>query len=158
MTEKWIGKSLPKIKLPVTTGDTISLPDDIKGKWTVLYFYPKDSTPGCTKQACNYQANISKFKKMKAVVYGVSLDDLKSHEKFQNKFDLKFPLISDPDHKLSEKLGVYGEKKFMGKKYMGLSRDTFLIDDKGKIRKVWRKVKPDVTVDETAQAIKELQS
>lgn len=157
-SDPFVGKKLPKVTLPVTGGDPITLPDDVKGQWTVLYFYPKDDTPGCTKQACSYQENTQAFKKLGAKVYGVSLDSIESHNKFRNKFSLQFPLISDPEHKLSEALGVYGDKTFMGKTYKGLSRDTFLVDGEGKIRQVWRKVKPDTTVEETAKAIQELAS
>ena len=158
MTDALENKNLPKMTLPVFPGDEISIPEDFKGQWTILYFYPKDDTPGCTKQACGYTDQYAKFKKAGVKLFGVSMDDLKSHEKFQKKFSLSFPLISDPDHKLADALGVYGEKSMYGKKYFGLNRDTFLIDSKGKIRKVWRKVKPEETVNETYNTVMEFKN
>ena len=137
------------MSLESSEGKTVKLPKDLKGQWTLLYFYPKDDTPGCTKQACSYRDHLKDFKKNGLMVYGVSLDDLKSHNSFINKFNLNFPLLSDAKRELSEALGVYGDKKFMGRSYKGLSRDTFLIDTKGVICQVWRKVKPELTVEET---------
>lgn len=140
---------LPKTDLESTEGKTVQIPDDLKGNWTILYFYPKDDTPGCTKQACSYRDNISDFTKTGAKVYGISLDSIESHNSFIQKYELNFPLLSDPDHKLSEALGVYGDQEWKGKVFKGLSRDTFLINPEGKVVKVWRKVDPTVTVKET---------
>jgi thioredoxin-dependent peroxiredoxin len=151
-----VGKQLPTVSLESTEGETINIPDDLKGKWTLLYFYPKDDTPGCTKQACNYRDNISKFQKLGVQVLGVSGDDLDSHDDFIKKFSLNFPLLADTDHSLSTALGVYGDQTWNEKTYKGLSRDTFLVDPEGKVRQVWRKVKPDATVNETFEAVQNL--
>lgn len=150
------GKSLPKVKLNSTEGKPVTLPSDWKGNWTLLYFYPRDNTPGCTKQACNYRDHIDNIEKLDLQLYGVSSDSLQSHEKFQSKYKLNFPLLVDEEHKLGQALKSYGLKKFMGRSYKGISRDTFLIDPKGVIRKVWRKVNPLTTVQETISAAKEL--
>jgi peroxiredoxin Q/BCP len=131
-------------------------PQELKNQWTLLYFYPKDDTPGCTKQACSYRDNISEFTKRGVKVFGVSLDDLTSHNAFAEKFSLNFPLIYDKDKALSTFLGVYGEQEWNGNKYMGLSRDTFLIDPNGVVQREWRKVNPLATVGETLQAVVEL--
>ncbi|AXR70019.1 peroxiredoxin [Leptospira mayottensis] len=153
MSDSMLGTNLPTISLESTEGKSIKLPEDIVGSWTLLYFYPKDDTPGCTKQACSYRDNIEEFKKIGAKVYGVSLDHLDSHKNFIQKYSLNFPLLSDPDHKLSEALGVYGDQEWKGKVFKGLSRDSFLISPNGKIQKVWRKVDPTTTVEETLQEI-----
>jgi peroxiredoxin Q/BCP len=149
-----INKFLPTVSLTSTENKSYKLPDDFKGKWIVLYFYPKDDTPGCTKQACSYRDNISEFKNIGAEVVGVSLDDESSHENFKNKYSLNFPLLSDKDHALSEALGVYGDQEWMGKVFKGLSRDTFLINPEGKIIKIWRKVSPTSTMSETFEEIR----
>lgn len=154
MKDEFVGKLVPKITLESSAGGSVTIPESWKGKWIVLYFYPKDDTPGCTKQACSYRDNIEDFKKIGVQVYGVSLDDLKSHDKFISKYNLNFPLLADVDHKLSESLGVYGNQGFMGKIFKGLSRDTFLIDPEGMIREVWRKVKADQTMVETLDAVR----
>ncbi|EQA61881.1 peroxiredoxin [Leptospira alexanderi] len=153
MSDSMLGINLPTISLESTEGKNVKLPEDIAGSWTLLYFYPKDDTPGCTKQACSYRDNIGEFKKIGAKVYGVSLDNLDSHGNFIQKYSLNFPLLSDPDHKLSEALGVYGDQEWKGKVFKGLSRDSFLISPNGKIQKVWRKVDPTTTVEETLQEI-----
>ncbi|EMN44616.1 MULTISPECIES: peroxiredoxin [Leptospira] len=153
MSDSMLGTNLPTISLESTEGKNVKLPEDIAGSWTLLYFYPKDDTPGCTKQACSYRDNIGEFKKIGAKVYGVSLDNLDSHGNFIQKYSLNFPLLSDPDHKLSEALGVYGDQEWKGKVFKGLSRDSFLISPNGKIQKVWRKVDPTTTVEETLQEI-----
>ncbi|WP_061222289.1 peroxiredoxin [Leptospira weilii] len=153
MSDSMLGTNLPTISLESTEGKNVKLPEDIAGFWTLLYFYPKDDTPGCTKQACSYRDNIGEFKRIGAKVYGVSLDNLDSHGNFIQKYSLNFPLLSDPDHKLSEALGVYGDQEWKGKVFKGLSRDSFLISPNGKIQKVWRKVDPTTTVEETLQEI-----
>ena len=124
------------------------------GKHVVLYFYPKDNTPGCTKEACSFRDFNQDIQKLGAVVIGVSKDNHKSHQKFAQKFNLNFPLWSDPDHKLMEAFGAWGEKKFMGKTYMGTIRSTFVIDPKGKIIKVWEKVKPAEHAQEIIEFLK----
>jgi thioredoxin-dependent peroxiredoxin len=120
-------------------GNTVKLAD-YKGKKIVLYFYPKDDTPGCTKEACSFRDNFSMLKKKGIVVLGVSADSVKSHAKFADKFDLPFTLVADEDKKIVNDYGVWGEKKFMGKTYMGINRTTFIIDEKGAIQHIITKV------------------
>lgn len=152
------GKQLINITLPSSKGEAVTLPDDIQGKYTILYFYPKDDTPGCTKQACSYRDIYSEIKDMGAEIYGVSLDDLDSHREFINKYNLNFTLLYDKDHKLSSELEVYGDQEFKGNVFKGLSRDTFLIGPEGTILKVWRNVDPVQSVRETVTAIKNFRS
>jgi len=116
-------------------GNSISL-EGFKGKKVILYFYPKDNTPGCTAQACNLRDNHSVLLSKGFVVIGVSADSVASHKKFENKFELPFPLVADTDKVISEEYGVWGKKKFLGKEYMGITRTTFLIDEKGMIKKI----------------------
>ena len=155
MTEAIEGKTLPKLSLQATSG-ALTLPDDLAGSYSLLYFYPKDDTPGCTKQACAYRDDSDKFKQLGVKVFGVSLDDIPSHEAFRDKFSLNFPLISDPDHELADFFGVYGDHEWQGKKFKGLSRDTFLIDPKGKVVRVFRGVNPTSTSQETYDAVRTL--
>ena len=122
-------------------GKSVSLAD-YSGKWIVLYFYPKDNTPGCTTQACSFRDSSAELKKVGAVVIGVSIDTEKSHQKFIEKQALPFPLWSDPDHKLMDAFGTWQKRKFMGREYMGTTRSTFLIDPNGMIAHVWEKVTP----------------
>ncbi len=130
----------PAFSLSSTGGHTICL-KDLKAKKIVLYFYPKDDTPGCTKEACNFRDGIADLEKAGAVVLGVSPDNVASHEKFQKKFNLPFALLADIDHAVAEAYGVWKEKSMYGKKYMGVERTTFIIDGKGKIAKIFPKVK-----------------
>ena len=130
----------PIFKLPSTSKTNYSLKDSI-GKYVVIYFYPKDDTPGCTLETNDFNKLISKFKKLGCDVYGVSKDSLKSHNKFKEKYKIKFDLLADEDLKVLKKYKVWGKKKFMGKEFMGTIRSTFLIDKKGKIIKVWDNVK-----------------
>lgn len=130
---------------------------DYKGKWVVLYFYPRDNTPGCTKEACNFRDNISEFKKKGIMVLGVSKDSVSSHEKFSDKYKLNFPILSDPDHKVIEAYGAWGKKKFMGREFEGTIRKTTIIDPKGNIAKVYEKVNPLIHSGEVLQDIKNLQ-
>lgn len=123
-------------------GKKVSL-KDLRGKKVVLYFYPKDDTPGCTKEACSFRDGFSKFKKRGIQVLGVSPDNEASHRKFTTKYKLPFTLLTDTDHSIADAYGSYGEKKFMGRTYMGVKRTTFLIDEKGKIKKIFEKVKPE---------------
>jgi len=142
---------------PEFTGETlngkISL-KSFKGKNVVLYFYPKDNTPGCTIEANDFSSSKTKFTKNNSVILGVSKDDLRSHEKFMGNYKLKIDLISDPDLKIQKAYGVWGKKKFMGKEFMGTIRSTFLIDKKGKIAKIWKNVKVNGHADEVLEAMK----
>ena len=144
---------------PVFTADTngggrLSLAD-FAGKNVILYFYPKDDTPGCTKEACAFRDGYTEFKKRGAVILGVSPDPVKSHDKFVKKFQLPFTLLADNEKKIVEAYGVWGEKVFMGRKYMGTHRVTFLIGPDGKIKKIWPKVKPE---EHAAEVLAELNS
>ena len=156
MTDNIEGKTLPRLRLRATSLGHISVPEDLMNAWTLLYFYPKDDTPGCTKQACAYRDDRTKFEELGVKVFGVSLDDVPSHEAFTSKYGLNFPLISDPDHQLADFFGVYGEREWQGKKFMGLSRDTFLIDPQGRVARSFRGVNPTTTSQETYDAIKSL--
>jgi peroxiredoxin Q/BCP len=135
------GDIAPEFKLETDKGETISL-ESLRGKTVVLYFYPKDDTPGCTTEACGFRDHLAAIEAGSAVVLGVSLDSVKSHQKFRDKYQLPFTLLSDPEHKTAEAYGVYGLKKFMGREYMGVERATFIIGPDGRLAKVWPKVKP----------------
>jgi len=148
------GATAPAFKTTDTNGKSLSL-KDFRGQKVVLYFYPKDDTPGCTKEACSFRDGFSKFKKRGITILGVSPDSEKSHQKFTAKYKLPFTLLADTDHSIADAYGVYGEKKFMGRTYMGIHRTTFLIDEKGKIKKVFEKVKPDDHADEVLGAFSE---
>jgi peroxiredoxin Q/BCP len=134
------GSKAPDFQLPDHTGKTVSL-SQFAGKNVVLYFYPKDDTPGCTVEACNFRDEHSALEKAGAVVLGVSPDTTKSHEKFATKFSLPFPLLADTDHKIAEAYGAWGEKTNYGRTFMGIIRSTFLIDPQGVVKHVWPKVK-----------------
>jgi thioredoxin-dependent peroxiredoxin len=148
------GGKAPDFSVPDAEGKTVRL-KDLRGKKVVLYFYPKDDTPGCTREACAFRDSFAKFKKRGIEVLGVSLDSEKSHQKFAKKYDLPFRLLADTERKLSEDYGTYGEKKFMGRTYLGNHRMTFLIDEKGKIKKIFNKVKPDQHAEEVLEAFAE---
>ena len=135
-----INSKAPSFVIPSTSKDKYSLKDSL-GKYIVLYFYPKDDTPGCTLETNDFNKLISKFKKLGCDVYGVSKDSLKSHNKFKEKYKIKFDLLADEDLKVLKKYKVWGKKKFMGREFMGTIRSTYLIDKKGKILKVWSNVK-----------------
>ena len=135
-----INSKAPTFVTPSTTNNKYSLKDSI-GKYVVLYFYPKDDTPGCTIETNDFNKLLSKFKKLDCEVYGVSKDNLKSHDKFRDKYKIKFDLLSDEDLKVLKKYKVWGKKKFMGREFMGIIRTTYLIDKKGKVLKVWNNVK-----------------
>jgi thioredoxin-dependent peroxiredoxin len=130
--------------------------EDLRGHPVVLYFYPKDDTPGCTKEACSFRDANHEMQKRGAVVLGVSADSVESHRKFAEKFGLSFPLLADTDTTVSQLYGVWQEKNMYGKKYMGVNRETFLIDKDGTVRKIWHKVKPDEHADEVLEAIETL--
>jgi peroxiredoxin Q/BCP len=145
------GTAAPDFNAKNTKGETVRL-KDFRGRKVVLYFYPKDDTPGCTKEACSFRDAFSDFKKRGIEVLGVSVDSEVSHQKFTAKYKLPFMLLADQDHSIADAYGVYGEKKFMGRTYMGVKRMTFLIDEKGKIKKVFEKVKPEQHASEVLDA------
>jgi peroxiredoxin Q/BCP len=149
------GDKAPAFTLPTDGGGTISLAK-LKGKKVILYFYPKDDTPGCTKEACSFRDNLPKFTKTDAVVIGVSKDSVKRHDNFKTKYKLPFTLAADEDGAVCEAYGVWVEKALYGRKYMGIERATFLIDQKGVVRRVWRKVKVDGHAEEVLAAAKAL--
>jgi len=136
------GDVAPDFSVATSGGGKVSLAD-FKGKPVILYFYPKDDTPGCTKEACAFRDGFAEFKKRGAVVLGVSTDPVKSHDKFVEKFKLPFTLLADEDKRIVTAYGVWGEKSFMGRKYLGTHRVTFLIGPDGRIKKIWPQVKPD---------------
>jgi len=135
-----INTKAPNFKLPSTSKDDYSLKNSI-GKYIVIYFYPKDDTPGCTIETNDFNKLLTIFKKLECEVFGVSKDNLKSHDKFRDKYKIKFDLLADEELKVLKKYKVWGKKKFMGREFMGILRTTFLIDKKGKIIKVWGNVK-----------------
>ena len=141
------GQPAPEFELTSDSGETVRL-SDLRGKQVVLYFYPKDDTPGCTTQACGIRDAWSELERTGAVVLGVSPDDEASHVKFKEKYGLPFTLLADPDHEVAERYGVWGEKTYMGRTYMGVDRSTFVIAEDGNIKRVMRKVKPDTHADD----------
>ena len=141
--------------LPSTNQNNYSLRDSL-GKYVILYFYPKDDTPGCTIETNDFNKLLSKFKKLDCEVYGISKDSLKSHNKFRNKYKIKFDLLSDQELKVLKKYKVWGKKKFMGREFMGIIRTTFLIDKKGKIIKIWNNVKVKDHAKDVLETIKNL--
>ena len=150
-----VGDMAPDFTLTTDGGGSISL-KELKGKTVVLYFYPRDDTPGCTAEACAFRDSLPDFFKVKAEVVGILRDSVRSHDKFKRKFKLPFPLASDEDGKVTEAYGVWVEKSMYGKKYMGVERATFLIDGKGVIRDIWRKVKVEGHTDEVLEAARAL--
>ncbi len=152
-----VGDKAPDFNLPIETGEMLSL-GSLKGKKVVLYFYPKDDTPGCTKEACGFRDNLADFNDINAQVIGVSKDPIKKHVKFIEKYDLNFPLVSDEEGTLCEAYGVWVEKSMYGKKYMGIDRATFLIDEEGVIQKIWRKVKVPGHVEDVMQSVSDLKA
>jgi peroxiredoxin Q/BCP len=141
------GKPAPEFELASDSGDTVKL-SSLRGKQVVVYFYPKDDTPGCTTQACGIRDAYGEFERAGAVVLGVSPDDESSHLRFREKYELPFTLLADPDHRVSEAYGVWGEKSYGGRTYMGVERSTFVIGEDGTVKKVMRKVKPDTHADD----------
>ncbi|HEY9750874.1 MAG TPA: thioredoxin-dependent thiol peroxidase [Allocoleopsis sp.] len=137
-----IGDLAPDFSLPDTQGSIVRL-SDLKGQRVVLYFYPRDNTPGCTKEACGFRDVYSDYQAQNVVVLGISTDDAKSHAKFTTKYQLPFPLLCDEDAAVAQAYGSYGLKKFMGKEFMGVYRHTFVIDPNGRIEGIYRKVKPE---------------
>ena len=145
------GDAAPDFEARDADGNTVKL-SDLRGQKVVLYFYPKDDTPGCTKEACSFRDSHSALEREGIKVLGVSLDDEKSHRKFAEKFSLPFTLLADTDHAVADAYGVYGEKQFMGKNYMGVDRKTFLIDEEGRVKKVFDKVNVEQHADEVMKA------
>ncbi|MEW6156265.1 MAG: thioredoxin-dependent thiol peroxidase [Verrucomicrobiota bacterium] len=136
------GDRAPNFEAQDSNGATVSL-SDFHGQWLLLYFYPRDDTPGCTREACVLRDAFEALRQHNVAIVGVSTDTRESHRKFAAKFKLPFPLLADPDRKLVHSYGVWGEKQFMGRKFMGTHRISFLIDPEGRIRKIWPKVKPE---------------
>jgi len=155
MAKVKIGKKVTDIKIPATGEQTLKI-SDFKDKNIVVYFYPKDSTPGCTREGQDFRDNITKFRRAKTVILGVSRDSIKAHENFKAKQNFPFDLLSDKEEKLCQQFDVIKEKNMYGKKVMGIERSTFLIDKKGVLQQEWRKVKVDGHVDEVLAAVKEL--
>ena len=146
------GQPAPEFTLEDDAGETVSL-SDFRGKPVVLYFYPKDDTPGCTAQACGIRDAYGEFEQAGAVVLGVSPDKVGKHVKFKEKYDLPFTLLADPEHEVAERYGVWGEKRYMGRTYWGVSRTTFLIGTDGTVTKVMHDVKPDSHADDVLAAL-----
>jgi peroxiredoxin Q/BCP len=153
----WIepGQRAPAFTLTADDGSKVRL-SDFKGRPVVLYFYPKDDTPGCTREACAFRDGRKAFGKFDAAVLGVSADSIESHGKFRDKYDLNFPLLADPDHKVAEQYGAWREKNMYGKKSMGIQRSTYLIDSSGKVARVWKAVKVDGHDEAVLGALAEL--
>src|SRR5947207_4950796 len=149
------GDVAPAFTALTSGGGKISLAD-FKGKSVILYFYPRDDTPGCTKEACAFRDDFAEFKRRGAVVLGVSIDSVKSHQKFAQKFKLPFTLLADEQKKIVQAYGVWGEKSFMGRKYQGTHRVTFLVGPEGRIRKIWPKVKPEEHGEEVLAALDQI--
>jgi peroxiredoxin Q/BCP len=146
------GKPAPEFELKTDSGESVKL-SDFRGKPVVLYFYPRDDTPGCTAQACGIRDSYEEFEQRGAVVLGISPDSETSHVKFKEKYGLPFTLLADPEHKVAEQYGTWVEKKNYGKSYWGVERSTFLIDSEGKLAKVLRRVKPDTHADDVLAAL-----
>lgn len=149
------GTKAPPFTLTADDGSQVKLAD-LNGSPVVLYFYPADDTPGCTREACAFRDRSSELKKLGAKVFGISPDDVASHIKFRDKFKLNFPLLADPDHQVAEKFGAWREKNMYGKKKMGIARSTFIIGADGVIKKVWRAVKVDGHDEAVLEALKQL--
>ena len=149
-----VGDKAPAFSLEDQSGKTVKL-SDFKGRKVVVYFYPKDDTPGCTREACAFRDEHSALQKAGAVVLGISPDSGPSHAKFAGKYKISFPLLADTDHSVSEKFGAWGEKTLYGRKFMGIIRSTFLVDEAGKVARVWPKVKVDGHVDQVLEAVRE---
>ena len=147
-----VGDQAPDFTLKNDAGDDVTL-STLRGKPVILYWYPRDDTPGCTVEACSIRDAYAEFQRAGAHVFGVSADSVKSHDKFKSKYKLPFQLLSDPDHKVSEEYGVWGLKKFMGREFEGINRITYLLDENGVVKQVWPKVKPEGHADEILAAL-----
>jgi peroxiredoxin Q/BCP len=150
-----VGDIAPNFTLPDQDGRSHTL-EDYRGSWVVLYFYPKDDTPGCTKEACNFRDEKGRLEELGAVVLGVSADDVESHGRFHSKYGLNFALLSDPQKNVIRAYGAWGTKTMYGREYEGVLRCTYLIDPQGRVARVWDKVKPDAHALEVAEALIEL--
>lgn len=150
-----IGDKAPTFRLPDQHGTMHAL-SDYRGQWVLLYFYPKDNTPGCTKQACAIRDEFPRFEQLNVKVFGVSTDSVNSHSKFAEKYNLPFTLLADADKKLVHEYGVWGKKKFMGREVMGTRRTSFLIDPKGKVAKIYENVKPETHAEEVLNDLAKL--
>ncbi len=153
----WIepGQRAPAFTLTDDDGSPVRLAD-LQGQPVVVYFYPRDDTPGCTREACAFRDSLAPLKKLGAQVLGISADSIESHGKFRDKYKLNFPLLSDTDHAIAEKYGAWREKNMYGKKSMGIQRSTYLIDAEGKVAKVWKAVKVDGHAEQVVAALKEM--
>jgi peroxiredoxin Q/BCP len=149
------GSPAPDFELLDHVGKPVRL-SQFRGKLVVLYFYPRDDTPGCTREACSFRDDIARYQKEGAVILGVSPDSPESHSRFRDKFHIPFPLLADEDHKVSRAYGVWGKKKFMGKEYMGLKRTTFVVGPQGDIRRVFEGVRTDGHSQEVLSALRDL--
>jgi peroxiredoxin Q/BCP len=146
------GKPAPDFELKSDSGETVRL-SELKGKQVVIYFYPKDDTPGCTTQACGIRDVYGEFERAGAIVLGISPDDEASHAKFKDKYGLPFTLLADDGHQVAEQYGVWGEKKYMGRTYMGVDRSTFVVGEDGNVKKIFPNVKPDTHADNVLAAL-----
>ncbi|MCP3775858.1 thioredoxin-dependent thiol peroxidase [Paenibacillus sp. MZ04-78.2] len=151
------GQPVPDFTLTAGSGESVKL-SQFRGKYVVLYFYPKDMTPTCTEESCQFRDYNGQFKALNSEVIGISPDDLKSHGKFAAKYELSFPLLSDPDHEVCELFGVWQLKKMYGREYMGVVRSTFVIDPQGKLVHEWRSVRIKGHVEQVLEAVKEAQA
>ncbi|MCS6816250.1 MAG: thioredoxin-dependent thiol peroxidase [Blastocatellia bacterium] len=151
-----VGDPAPDFALPDQKGETRRL-SDFRGRWVVLYFYPKDNTPGCTKEACGFRDRFPEFQRRGIAIIGISTDSVRSHEKFAEKYALPFPLLADDEKAVVRAYGVWGQKSFMGRTTMGTHRISFLIDPEGRIAKVYEKVKPETHAEEVLRDLEQLQ-
>jgi len=152
MAELKVGDKAPQFTLPSGDGKNVSL-KEFRGKKVVLYFYPKDDTPGCTSEACSFRDNLGRVKRKGAVVLGISADSVESHKKFIKKYDLPFPLLSDESKEILKAYDVWKQKSFMGRKFMGIERMTFIIDEEGNILRIFSKVKVEGHTDDVLDAL-----
>ncbi|SDD89672.1 peroxiredoxin Q/BCP [Paenibacillus sp. UNCCL117] len=152
-----IGQSVPDFTLPASSGEDVSL-SQFRGRHIVLYFYPKNMTPACTEEACQFRDYSGQFSRLNTSVIGISPDPVRSHQRFAAKYELPFPLLSDPEHEVAELFGVWALKKLYGREYMGIVRSTFLIDKEGRLAKEWRGIRVKGHLEQVLQAVKELES
>ncbi len=155
-TKLTIGDLAPDFALPDQMGKVRRL-SDFRGRWVILYFYPKDNTPGCTKEACGFRDLFPKFQRRKIAVIGISTDSVRSHEKFAEKYGLPFPLLADEEKAVVRAYGVWGQKSFMGRTTMGTHRTSFLVDPEGRIAKIYERVRPETHAEEVLQDLEQLQ-